>query len=405
MTGALLQLVTIGKQDSYLIGNPQITYFKSVYKRHTNFALESIPIYSKTTPDFNKLVIFDIDRKGDLLYKLLLEVELSDLSDNISWINNIGNYLIDNIEFQIGDVTIDKHYGQFLDIIGEVKVDESHKNGYNEMIGKYETFLNTTQQENTKLFIPLWFWFSNDIGNSLPLIALQYHNIKLVVKTNKLNDCLFSGNNNLENEFNPKIDSMTLFADFIYLDNNERKKFAQEDHQYLIEQVQFTSCDISPNTKQINIDLTFNLPIKEMVWTLQRQDFLRINDYSNYSNSSYQEILDTNNYQEILHSALLTINGTDRFYERKAKYFRLVQPFNHHTSIPNNYFYFYSFSLKPEKIQPSGSINFSRIDNSTLKLKINENINTDTIITVNLYAINYNLLKISNGMGGLIFND
>ena len=399
MTGSLLQLVSIGDQDKHFIGNPQISYFKSYYKQHTNFALESIPINFQEECDFGKKNFCKIAKRGDLLHKLLLEIELPYTGDNdISWINNIGNFIIEYVELRIGDHTIDKHYGEYMDIYSEVNIPEGIKRGYKEMVAKNNFYTNFSQPGPLKLYVPLLFWFCNTIGNSLPLIALQFHDVSICVKFRNLNDCLFNGiNNNFKNKLHFK--KCVLFADYIFLDNIERKKFAQSQHEYLIEQIQYNTHNISKSST-MNIDLHFNLPVKEMIWFIRNCSVDQNNDWSNYSNTSHNLKSLTEN-KEMLEEAVIYINGQERFYPRSSKYFRLVQPLNHHTNIPENFIYFYSFSIFPEKNQPSGSINFSRIDNSKLSLKLVDNISDSNIY---IYAINYNILIIKSGMGGLKFS-
>jgi hypothetical protein len=404
MTGSLLQLVSIGIQDKEFIGNPQISYFKSNYKQHTNFAIESIPLQFQEECDFGKKSVCNITKKGDLLNKLVLEIELPELNTpSISWINNIGNFIIEYVEISIGGFPIDKHYGSYMDAYSEVNMSESIKKGYKEMVYKNNFYTNISQSGSLKLYIPLFFWFCNNIGNSLPLVALQYHDVTLTVKFRDFNQCIFSGENisDISNLTDLHFKNTMLFGDFIFLDNKERASFAKSEHQYLIEQVQYSNFNnVVTNKSIINIDLHFNLPVKEMIWYIQNTSVEEKNDWSNYSNTPHQ-LLGLNENQEILEEATIYINGQERFYPRSGKYFRLIQPYNHHTSIPENFIYFYSFSLYPEKHQPSGSINFSRIDNSRLSLKCVNNINTSNVY---IFAINYNLLIIKSGMGGLKFS-
>ena len=404
MTGSLLQLVTIGEQDKHFIGNPQISYFKTAFKQHTNFAMESLPLYFKEECDFGRKSECIISKKGDLLNKLFLEINLPKINTpNVSWINDIGNFIIDYVEINIGGVTIDRHYGHYLDLYSELNLPESIKVGYNEMVYKQGFYTNISQSNEIKLIIPLFFWFCNSISNSLPLIALQYHDVKLNVKFKNFKECIFSGQNidQINNLEELHFKNTILFGDFIFLDNKERSSFAKSDHQYLIEQVQYSNYNnIVSRESIINIDLHFNLPIKEILWYIQNTNVLSNNDWSNYSNTPHN-ILGLTENKEILKEATIYINGQERFHPRDAKYFRLIQPYSHHTSIPKNFIYSYSFGLYPEKNQPSGTMNFSRIDNSRLYLKCIDDINPSNIY---IFAINYNILIIKNGMGGLKFS-
>jgi len=408
MGGALLQLVALGSQDNYLVGNPKISFFKSVYKHHTNFAIESKAQIFKENVTFGKKISCTIERSGDLISKMMLEIKLPAIgtSSNISWINSIGHHIIEYIEIEIGGLVIDKHYGSWMEIYSEFCIPESLQLGYYKMIGKTDVFTNVSQKNSMKLYIPLQFWFCKNIGNALPLIALQYHDVKINLKLRDFSECWYSGSSdgvmgsNVPNEL--QISSCQLFTDYVFLDMDERRKFAQSSHEYLIEQLQVNILNnVSEKKKLENVCLTFNHPIKELYWTLQLNSINKINDWNNFSNTVKDDSYSTDQ-EESLKSVVLSINGQERFQERDAEYFRLVQPFYHHSRVPKSFIYSYSFSINPESTQPSGSLNFSRIDNAHLTLKCVDNIKASN---VNVYAINYNILKIMSGMGGLLFSN
>jgi hypothetical protein len=550
MGGGLMQLVAYGAQDIYLSGNPQITFFKVVYRRHTNFSMESIQQTFNGDVGFDKKVTCTISRNGDLISKMYLEIDLAALpvyyqtnntTNQFSYQGNIfdgehkyftklyskpdktqlddaglfyiennnmpmlitntntdvnitavhgkdistgeatvfisgfynddinstfiysqvfigqqlteqltyghehfddnkqyttipvdgeeqyvpvykndtvqiraeydgeiydvvnqnftsvqyveetaenipfppqewiGHKIIDYVEVEIGGQRIDKHYGDWLAIWNELTQTEGHWDGYKQMV------------EGSKLYIPLQFWFNRNPGLALPLIALQYHEVKLNIK-------FASKQNTYTNLTTVGIDDRThvadwsdfdgigdmqsasLYVDYIYLDTDERRRFAQVSHEYLIEQLQFTGDE---NVKS-KIKLNFNHPVKELIWVEKLGGDQPTGEFA----TSYTK-------------ANIQLNGHDRFSSREPSYFQLVQPYQHHTRIPvNQDISVYSFSLQPEEHQPSGTCNMSRIDNATLYLENAFNGNT-----IKVFAINYNVLRVMSGMGGLAYSN
>ena len=206
-----------------------------------------------------------------------------------------------------------------------------------------------------------------------------------------------------------------LWVDYVYLDTDERRKFAQSSHEYLIEQLQFTGRESVSNKVKLN----FNHPVKELIWVVNKEEKSN-NDWFNFTDNKnklkFEQTL--SNYDEVksnlsvtrgaknpIKSGKLILNGNDRFYERDGRYFNLVQPFQHHTNVPNNAgINVYSFALKPEEHQPSGTLNMSRIDTATLSLNYENDVNTSTD-NLSVYAVNYNVLRILSGMGGIAYSN
>jgi len=381
-----MQLVAYGAQDIYLTGNPQITFFKVVYRRHTNFAIESIEQTFNGTVDFGRKVSCTVSRNGDLIHKVYLQVDLpafDDGSNTFGWVPSVGHALIDEVSVEIGGQTIDKHYGEWLQIWNELTQTAEKEAGYDEMIGNTSalTTVDANAKPATTLYVPLQFWFCRNPGLALPLIALQYHEVKFNITFRQLAD-LRNGNS----VATASLGNASLYVDYIYLDTDERRQFAQVQHEYLIEQLQFTGAESFTSTG-IKSKLALNHPCKELVWVCQKDS----NDITDFSFSGDQSIVD----------AKLQLNGHDRFSVRKAEYFNLVQPYQHHTRIPAAGIYVYSFALNPEQHQPSGTVNMSRIDNATLLL------NTESLTSYKLkvYAVNYNVLRIMAGMGGLAYSN
>jgi len=415
--GAALQLIAKGRQDIYLVGNPQITFFKQVYRRYTNFAMESIPINFDGTADFGRRISAVIPRQGDLLHRLILEVTLPMVvkgNANTSWVNSIGHALIEEIKLEIGENEIDKQTGEWMHIWSSLTLSASKKTGFYNMIGRQDGFTQDAQPGPLKLYIPLRFWFCNNIGLSLPLIALQTHPVRITLKIRSLQNLWF--NNSLIANCNQTINTvgitdLQLYGDFIYLDVEERRKFASVKHEYLIEQVQISPPNAIPAAApSANITLNFNHPIKEMFWVIQQNRMIKANELFNYSSLQLNEY--GHEYDLIL-DAKLQFDGFDRFRKRTAPYFRLVQPFQYHTTIPDDFIYIYSFSHHPEDPQPSGSFNASRLDSLVLVMTMNNPQNNDGTTTIapitqydaiaTVYAINYNVLRIVGGMGALLF--
>ena len=474
MGGGLMQLVAYGAQDIYLTGNPQITFFKVVYRRHTNFAMECVEQTLSGTASNGSSVTATVSRNGDLVGKMYVTSSTSGITD--------GDSIIDQVDVEIGGQRIDRHYKEWLQVWAELSTPDSKSLGYKNMTGALSHGLNSTGTVGVGMVqIPLQFWFCRNPGLALPLIALQYHEVKIKMTLGSTTGTA----------------GVKLWADYIYLDTDERRRFAQVSHEYLIEQLQREQTTSTTSHK-----LNFNHPVKELVWTSAAA-----NTYG---------------------TAKLQLNGHDRFAAQEEEYFQLRQPIDHHTAVPGanvpmtdrpvmvtpiettiivhnatvadnkatltattikfdalDYaavpvkigdvllitvgghdaalaggadavdthivqvassddatdptFTFntaipatlftaltdedglsvriiarlqdsvsrcsqltkkvnvYSFALKPEEHQPSGTCNFSRIDNAKLL--------TNVADSLNIYAVNYNVLRVMSGMGGLAYSN
>ena len=376
-----MQLVAYGAQDIYLTGNPQITFFKVVYRRHTNFSMEAIEQTFNGAADFGKRVTCTVSRNGDLMHKVYLQVTVPAAA--AGYVKNLGQALVKFAEVEIGGQRIDKHYGDWMHIWNELSQEAGKKVGYNDMIG---AALGVDSAE-TDLYIPLEFWFCRNPGLALPLIALQYHEVKINIEFRALSELTVTTGLSLS--------AASLYVDYIYLDTDERRRFAQVSHEYLIEQVQFTG-DESVSSVSNKIKLNFNHPCKELVWVVQRDAAVVATDRFDYTDGTGNPVL----------IAKLQLNGHDRFSERMGRYFNLVQPYQHHTNVPKTGINVYSFGLKPEEHQPSGTCNMSRIDNATLQLTLTaDSVSASSDAKVRVYATNYNVLRIMSGMGGLAYSN
>jgi len=424
--GGLLQLVAYGAQDIYLTGNPQITFFKVVYRRHTNFAMEAGMQTINGTINFDSEVTSQISRSGDLIHRMYLQINLPAVS-GVTWCEYIGLRLLREIEIEIGGQRIDKQYSDWLYIWNALSLPLDKQYGYDLMTGA-----DVTEGSGAVLYVPLEFWFNRNVGLSLPLIALQYHEVKVYFRFESQVNCFSTGttptytsstNVNISSSLNA-----TLWVDYIYLDTDERRRFAQLSHEYLIEQVQTTGI-VAAGGSTPQVKINFNHPCKEFVWYVQQPSMVgsgSSNNWTNYTTgtagakysyissstgsivpalagtSTNDYTLNTNVVNPVI-DATIYLNNQERFRVRYGDYFNLVQPFQHHTRIPSNRgINVYSFALKPEEHQPSGSLNLSRIDNTVLQLTL---VNSFSNANIKVYAVNYNVLRIMSGMGGLAYSN
>ena len=606
MGGGLMQLVAYGAQDVYLTGNPQITFWKVTYRRHTNFAMESIEQTFNGQADFGRRVTCTISRNGDLAYRTYLQVTLPEINQNMAnadgnvgvsaakeyfgkgprpgvyarWLDNPGLQLISQVEVEIGGQRIDRQYGDWMNIWNQLTMTSEQERGYHSMVGQTTQLTYITDPAfndvdgpcesdaprqvcaprnalpETTLYIPLQFWFCRNPGLALPLIALQYHEVKINLDLRPIDECLWAvsslycgedtdekglgdlytaAKQNISGKrvtaaYGQSLVAASLYVDYVFLDTDERRRMAQNPHEYLIEQLQFTG-DESVGSSSNKIKLNFNHPCKELVWVVQSdenvdycssldcnqtlfkllgaQPFnytdavdalpnavhaygsldslagMATNDYytqafitgeglfqqagaaskpadpyeawggmaganmdvsgSNLAggwagNVDGTGVVDSANQgpkqtdggtaqvtgvsdagtfvlaetaldlhcwgQNPVVTAKLQLNGQDRFSEREGGYFDLVQPYQHHTRNPDAGINVYSFALRPEEHQPSGTCNFSRIDNATLQLVLsNACVEGTKTAKVRVYATNYNVLRVMSGMGGLAYSN
>ena len=434
-----MQLVAYGAQDVYLTGNPKVTFFQAVYRRHTNFAMENIEQTVNGTASNNGRVSVTVARNGDLIGDMYVELVSKDSLDVVAGTSAddscwVAERAIKDVELSIGGQRIDKHYQTWWRLYSELYLDGSKKAQYAKMT------TNPLKATAGTVYLPLLFFFNRNAGLYLPLIALQYHEVRIDF--------------DLAADFADYTDGSTfkVWGNYVYLDTEERRRFAQKGHEYLIEQVQHTGTDTvtAGATKQVR--LSYNHPVKELVWCLagsssanaQMWNFttqagttgkvvLELNPGPNSTTSANAcvatETIGAPLYdgstpggssaqwtEEGAHAAALSVgsldtfklvlNGQDRFKEQQGKYFNQVQPFQHHSGSPYPGVYSYSFALKPEEHQPTGTCNFSRIDNAQVAVKAKAQVASPaTHTTMHMFATNYNVLRIQSGMGGLAFSN
>ena len=525
-----MQLVAYGAQDVYLTGNPQITFWKVTYRRHTNFALESIEQTFNGQADFGRRVTCTVSRNGDLAFRTYLQVTLpqisssdangADGSPHARWLDFPGEQLISQVEVEIGGQRIDRQYGDWMHIWNQLTLSKEQERGYNKMVGNTTQLTYVTDPgfadvdgpcsndaprqvcaprkslPETTLYVPLQFWYCRNPGLALPLIALQYHEVKINLDLRPIDECLWAVNalsassKKSTGAYNQSLVAASLYVDYVFLDTDERRRMAQNPHEYLIEQLQFTG-DESVGSSSNKIKLNFNHPCKELVFVVQPdanvdycQSFVGGQPLNsalgaqpfNYTDAvdalpnslrAFSSLAEASGSQSVINTASgghfedpwssnvtnaggnwtddgpssndftdsgvsdagsfvlaetaldmhcwgenpvvtakLQLNGQDRFSEREGTYFDLVQPFQHHTRSPDTGINVYSFALRPEEHQPSGTCNFSRIDNATLQLVLsNATVEGTNTAKVRVYAVNYNVLRVMSGMGGLAYSN
>jgi hypothetical protein len=567
MGGGLMQLVAYGAQDVYLTGNPQITFWKVTYRRYTNFAMEAIEQTFNGQADFGRRVTCTVSRNGDLAHTTILQVTLPQISQELKnttgavyarWLDFPGEQLIAQVEVEIGGQRIDRHYGDWMHIWNQLTMPAGQEAGYFQMVGNTTQLTYITDPSfadvdgpcesdaprqicaprnalpETTLYIPLHFWFCKNPGLALPLIALQYHEVRINIDLRPIDECLWAVSSlhcptgsttqvKVSAAYNQSLVAASLYVNYIFLDTDERRRMAQNPHEYLIEQLQFTG-DESVGSSSNKIKLNFNHPVKELIWVVQPdanvdycasftcnqvlnkalgaqpfnytdaidalpnaihafggpnaiaaggpdgnafidgQGLFQFAGAMDSSDNYYSQMWnvpagtingtdqsyngpnlwvptgslspngDLSTNQELanqsfvsdagtfvlsqtalkLHcwgenpvvTAKLQLNGQDRFSEREGSYFDLVQPFFAHTRTPDTGINVYSFALRPEEHQPSGTCNFSRIDNATLQLVLsNATVEGTATAKVRVYATNYNVLRIMSGMGGLAYSN
>ena len=393
MGGGLMQLVAYGAQDIYLTGNPQITFFKVVYRRHTNFSMEAIEqTWNGTSDNANGRCTATISRNGDLVHRMYFELTVAATGTGGGGVNP-GSKFITSVELEIGGQKIDKQTGEWMETWAELT--EPNPTGevcdmaqlargggtlFQSMSGMGGVDTRTSLATGELLVVPLQFWFCRNPGLALPLIALQYHEVKVILE-HTMGDNI--GTTQATNK---------LYCDYIYLDTDERRRFAQVSHEYLIEQVQEQSC----TGLRSSADLNFNHPVKELIWHV------------------LPAALDAASVA-LAGTWQLKLNGHDRFAARDFRYFTRTQVWQYHSGAGGlnpvktdagggagshiDSIGVYSFALKPEEHQPSGTCNFSRIDNAQLS---SGSAGTETAL---VYAVNYNVLRIMSGMGGLAYSN
>lgn len=331
---------------------------------------------------------------------------------NFSWIENLSYKIIDQISIEIGGNIIDRQYGKWLFIWNQLSESIFHKNTLNNMLGNNSKY-NRNSKDSFSIYLPLKFWFNKSYGNAIPLISMRYQDILINLKISKLNECIYTDYINTNNDLIDKVKilNISLLTDYIYLDNDERSKFAKASHEYLIEQTKNNIFEVK-KSQEIILNLDLYHPIKYLVWTIQKSSCVKDNIHFIFSEMTYSK---TNNFPVITNSKNNTIakcrielNGVNRIEYLDGEYFNYIQPYECFNNTPDDGINCYSFSLKPLEHQPSGTCNFSKLNKTILNIVLTDSFynsiaNDDTLI-INVYSVNYNVLRFKKGISALAFN-
>lgn len=493
MGGGIAQLASYGVADSYLTGQPSITFFKSIWRSYTNFSTEAVSQTFDGTADFGRKATVTLSRNGDLVSRVWLQITLPNLfaydvtpapaegqsvdataqagvaaststgdlgaygatkvwyktstantfaweragkvysnaqctteivswpymvasgdiyvqpASLVRWCNSIGHALMSSVELEIGGQRIDKHFSEWWDIWSELSEKEEKRPGLWEMIGKYsdaayDAGATRDQGRARTYYIPLTFCFNRHMGLALPLVALTYHQVKFNFEFRPYLECIRSTTPVAALSAKagggvPAFTDIQMYAEYVFLDTPERRRFATMPHEYLIEQLQFLGDEsVLPGTLNRKLQLNFNHPVKMVSWVYVPKSNYEVNAVT--GNQLFKYDITSDASLDVFDNAKLLLNGNDRFSERPPGYFRMVQPYQHNTRCPSKKVYVYSFALNPEDIQPSGTCNFSRVDTAQLALKMNSAIELGR---VKVFALSYNILKVQSGLSGLQF--
>ena len=410
-----LTLAIKSEQDKYLTGNPSFTFFKSVYKRHTNFAIDYqfVNLVGDSSRSLGKKLYVEIPKNGDLLHRMYLSLDIETTSDNLKKITPLAYNLVEHIDLFLGGQRVDRHYGSWLHIWHELNETSDKQTALGEMISNHPI----ESSSKNRVYIPLRFWFNNNVGCALPLIALQYSDVKFEIKlANKDTVDRYAENTSdpLEDtrDENVNISQIQLLCEFIHLDSEERRLFASNSHEYLITQLQTSlhnPVKLFKNEKRdayekINhkTQLRFNHPVTELVWTFQDSNAVIYKNNSDLFNYYNKGILSTNYWNsfkvghEQMIGASLVLNGKEMTEELPASFYRNIQHFQFYNgcnlkNLNDNFFnaglstapakeyidyskgsgiYKYSLCLTPGNPQPSGSLNFSNLETAELKYRL-----------------------------------
>jgi len=355
MGGGLLQLVAYGAQDAYITGNPHITFWKVLYKRHTNFAMEAMRVNFTGSPSYGQRSVVVVNRNADLMFRTYLEVTLPDTrktatgaANDVYWTaggrRRLGYLLIQQVEIEIGGQVMDRHYGEWMYIWESLTSPYDQSVRLDQMLGANVAGTYSTPAgcngRPAVLYIPLQFWFCRNPGLALPLIALQYHEVRLNFIFRQATDLvqntydgtnLWTGGVAQAAAALPRFKDAAVYVDYIYLDTDERRRFAQQTHEYLIDQLQY-GLQQSITSQTVRLDLTLNHPVKELVWVYQDARMLDCSQVG----TAFGSVPAANNtqpfqYADIANRCRLQLNGQDRFDERYGDYFWKVQPYQHHS--------------------------------------------------------------------------
>jgi len=508
MTGGLIELAAHGKDDLFLTKDPQITFFKLIYRRHTNFSTEETEHSFLSDVNFGAQYVCLIPHDGDLIDGMSVRISLPEIPqfttggglDNITkiaWARYIGFVLIRSIEIEINGRIIDRHYGEWMYIWSCLTTNNLNDGGLDKLIGNIpELYEFSASKPSYTLYIPLYFWFCRNTGNAIPVIALQYSDIRVNLEIDDLENCIITSpthyiqcNDDIEcfksgeylvqklpdgsksygrfhqydieskklyyqsigltkfigipppdqfskpNDYSNSIYGVTsqfyvtpiqnkisvphlfrplrlqslvrkdavLLVNFVYLDEEERYKFAQTKHDYLIERLYYTpSSQIDSSNKKIKLNI--DQPCKLIVWVPKLQYMSAINDWYNYTDNHQRDPITGNPVgNPLILQEKIMLNSVDRINKYNHQYYEYIQSYSYsENSLPYG-IGMYSFALYPLNIQPSGTTNMSQIELIELTMRMNNIVNQNNIASIKVYSLCYNILRVNNGLCATVF--
>lgn len=486
MGGGLLQLLAKGAQDVHFTTDPQMSFFRASFRRHANFAIETVqvPFVGKTA--FGKRITCVVPKAGDLVGRMYLRMTLPPVEIQrgyaFRWLDYIGLLLIDRIELEIGGVRADLHTGEWLYLWNQLTKSPGHFLGYSNLVGHtprlaQPTYNNTAETivlPSETLYIPLEFWFNRHASHALPLIAMHHHDVRVHVTLRDAKDCTwFAVQNAADNStwttiptggagvtIQGDLSDVDMFIDYVFLDAQERKIIGGSPSlDYAVTQLHINEFEAPQGARQHKLELDFNHPCTELVWVSQRGDFVSDDvppgQGSNFENirpggkqwfnygddydQTYRAVNRAANGLEPLaitgglndtfyaslvgaggsngsfvrvsyeggrnptERATLYLNGTERQVERDGKYYNVIVPMQHHTNVPPAGVNVLAFALRPESIEPSGGLNLSRIDATTLHVTLTEKAVATRPSRIRVYGVNLNILHIEKGLAGMLY--
>lgn len=478
MPGGLIQIAQMGSQDFYLMSNPKISFFKSVFKRYTQFSMELMNILPTVERNLNKTsevkLEFEISRDADLIKDVYFVFTLPEIFSNTSyqfqWIKRIGEYIVKDVKISIGSRQLDKHYGEWLHIWNELNLDKDKVDGYNELIGNVTAMYDPKTAnggstypagsspvpsiQSRKIYLPLSFWFNQHFGSALPLIAMQYDTLPVIEFTLRPFQELYTiidtdrkrpvGSTDAHNlgQFLEDATSIStlnispsLEVNYIYLDTDERKRFAASNHEYLMKKLVRIEDSVTPSTNGDNthtVDLKISHPVAQLCWFLRRTDLESVNDWTNFTNwpTTSNPIYDTDNpygtnltlnsstypsykNHDLMLNGKIILDGQDRFADKDNTILHKVLPFQHNKKIPSTLgIYSYSFAVENSELQPSGACNMSNHSKIQLQMTINRAPSSQFVdslsshdYNITIYAYYYNIFKLEGGLADMAFSD
>ena len=400
MTGGRVQLATTGLQDVFLTGNPDVTYFNQVYKRHSRFSLETIDnVFFNKSVHFGDTLRGIVERRGDLIRNIYFRIELSEIvPSTIYYTDSIAHALIEYADLIIGGQVIERINGEYIKIFDEMFIDASQRSGLNVLTGSTgtRTGLSTSLFPRT-FFVNLPFYFRRDDSLSIPLCALTLQEVEVEIKLRPLSEIMVQTAPSVPVPVSASILRVTMPVEYVFLDDEEKNYYKNNTIEHTITQLQMYSDTIPSDESNFKMRLPFINPVKEMYMIIQNSSNVAPdqNDWFNY----------TNNGDPQLENLQLDFNNETFISPEIADdlFLRILQPMNRHTSVPSVYVYNYSFALDPENYRPTGQVNMSRIQNKLLTVNLRQGISQDRQIRV--YAKSYNILRIENGLAGVLFID